>query len=193
MQGLACLWYFQYTEKIMLVYDCWYQDIWNSGYHIGATHTPVAKATSTIFPESTWLTSHLYLWLCHHPYIKEGPSDLSLSLSLSSLSLPSSSSSSSSSYSSPSSPFSFCCHFALFSLNKPHVELFGLVWSFWSHTMITTNTTNRKPLTLKAFCPPHPFLPVWWALLLKQGKQIQRARKQKAFLESGPTEISFLP
>jgi hypothetical protein len=37
------------------------------------------------------------------------------------------------------SPFPFCCHLALFSLNKPQVELFGLVWSFWSHTTITTS------------------------------------------------------
>ena len=32
-----------------------------------------------------------------------------------------------------------------FSLNKPHVELFGLVWSFCSHGIITIGTKFRFP------------------------------------------------
>ena len=70
--------------------QCWYQDLWNLWHHIGdrETYISVAKATATIFPESTWLTSHLYLWPLHHPYIKKGSSDHSLSPSLIFMPLP---------------------------------------------------------------------------------------------------------
>jgi hypothetical protein len=50
--------YFQFPE--ISTDACWYQDLWNQWHHIGGSRRPVAKATATIFPESTWLTSHLY-------------------------------------------------------------------------------------------------------------------------------------
>ena len=55
----------------------------------------------------------------------------------------------------PLTPFSFCRHLALSSLNKPHVELFGLVWSFWSHMMVTTLRVNEV-LRTPSNCLSHP-------------------------------------
>ena len=98
--------------------QCWYQGLWNLWHHIGdsETHTPVATATATISPESTWLTSHLYLWLRWHPYIKEGPSNFSLSSPLLFQPLP-------------------CPFFSQKNLTWNCLEL---VRSFWSFPTITT-------------------------------------------------------
>ena len=69
------------------------------------TYIPVAKTTATIFPESIWLTSHLYLhYVIFH--INKGNSPPSLSFS----------------------PFSFCHHLPLslsVPINLSHMELFG--------------------------------------------------------------------
>ena len=42
----------------------WHQDLSNQLHHIGdrATYRTVAKMKATMFPEYTWLTSHLYLY-----------------------------------------------------------------------------------------------------------------------------------
>jgi hypothetical protein len=84
---------------------CWHQDHRNLWHSIGdsGTYTPVAKTTGTIFPESTWLTSHLYLrYIIFH--INKGNTCPSLFFS----------------------PFSFCLHsHPPFPINLLHEELFG--------------------------------------------------------------------
>jgi hypothetical protein len=43
-------------------HKCWYQALWNPWHHLDRTQTPVAKAITTIFPESTWLWSRHCTW-----------------------------------------------------------------------------------------------------------------------------------